>query len=282
VAVPIIHGRDRFGAIVLSIPKNVPFTQQKEAFLNLFAVQAAIAIRNARAYEEEKHAGQQLRDLHQYLERAREAERARISREIHDELGQRLTALKMDTAWVARRVGDPPRGVQQKLQDMLALIDETIHDVRRVATDLRPGLLDDLGLAAAIEWKLNDFSTRNQIPCSSQLDDVAVEIDETTAIAIYRIFQETLTNIARHAQASQVEVQLRNLGDELHLRVRDDGIGMTSEQIQDDHSLGLLGMRERAYTIGADFQITSIPKKGTQIFLRIPVKFTGEGETIND
>jgi PAS domain S-box-containing protein len=212
---------------------------------------------------------EQLRALHARIEAAREDERSGIARAIHDDLGQAMTALKMDVAWVARRVeGDP--AVKQKLAEMSTMTDEVIHSVRRISSDLRPTILDDLGLAATIEWHADEFQTRTGIPCrvNCALGDLHIERDVSTTI--FRIFQESLTNIARHAKATQVDVQLRVVDGNIRLDVADDGVGISDAAVRGG-SLGLVGMRERARRLGGDCVVSPRKPHGTLVVMTVPV-----------
>ncbi|HEX3344603.1 MAG TPA: GAF domain-containing protein [Polyangiaceae bacterium] len=211
----------------------------------------------------------QLRALSAHVESVREDERTGIAREIHDVLGQALTALKMDLAWVARRaVGQ--EALLEKLSTMGQATDEIIQQVRRISTELRPGVLDDLGLLAAIEWQAQEFEERTGTLCSieSNLDDAPLPRDVCTAL--FRIFQEALTNVARHAGAEHVAVVLRVEGEELRLDVRDDGRGITHAQAGNPRSLGLLGIRERARRLGGAVSISGGAPGGTLVSVRVP------------
>lgn len=224
-----------------------------------------------------------LRRLTAHLNKVREAERARISREIHDELGQQLTGLKMDLCWIQaklRRREEPydPSACADKLGEVVHLVDATIDKVRRIATELRPGVLDDLGLIAAMEWQAQDFEKRSGIACAffSELKDASLDTDRATEV--FRIFQEILTNVARHAQASRVEVRLATDREGLLLEVRDDGRGITAEESSHSKSLGLLGMRERAYLLGGSFELEGRAGAGTRALLRVPLASTAPPE----
>ena len=212
---------------------------------------------------------EQLQRLTAGLLQAREEERTNVSREIHDVLGQTLTALKMDTGWIGLRLPEDASAIRTKLAAMAALIDETVVAVRRLATDLRPGLLDDLGLPAAVEWQAQEFERRTGIPCS-----VSTAVDETTdaavATAIFRILQEALSNAARHSRASHVLVTLENCGSDLVLEVRDDGVGIPPAAAANTHSIGLAGMRERAQLVGGGFSISGEAGTGTTVRAQIP------------
>lgn len=223
-----------------------------------------------RAQEELQRSLEQLRALAGRLQRAREEERTRVAREIHDQLGQALTAIKMD---LISLVQETPAGQKQRLKrtsSMLNLIDETIQSVRRISTELRPGILDDLGLVATVEWAGEEFETRTGTVCRLDLPEDDVAIDPETATALFRIFQETLTNVARHADASEVEVRLVQEDGDLTLEVHDNGKGITEGKLSDRESLGILGMRERALLLGGELAITGAPGKGTTVKVRIP------------
>src|SRR5438477_337577 len=211
------------------------------------------ALREAQARAERRQAEENLRKSHKqlralsvYLQYVREDERIRISRQVHDELGQALTGLKMDLYWLASRLPKKFRAVQEKTRSMSAHIDSTIQTVRRISTELRPGILDDLGLAAALEWQAQEFQKRTGLRClvTSEVTEAAFPQDLNTAF--FRIFQETLTNVIRHAQATRVEVTLKEEQGYLLMEVRDNGRGISSDEITNNKSIGLLGMRERA------------------------------------
>jgi len=222
---------------------------------------------------------EQLSALPDRVERVREEERSGIAREIHDELGQALTGLKMDVACVGRRLARPEGISSEELRDRLAamsdLIDETINQVRRISSALRPGVLDHLGLLAACEWQAQDFQKRTGTRCvlASNLAETALERDLSTAVL--RIFQEALTNVARHANATRVDVKLEKAGDRLLLDVSDDGKGISVEAAKSPSSLGLLGLRERAKRLGGDVAITASLPRGTRISLRVPIAKSG-------
>jgi signal transduction histidine kinase len=213
-----------------------------------------------------------LRRLSAHLQAAREEERIRIAREIHDELGQALAGLKMDVAWLQRSRNRPGSGVAPKLEDMSALIDATVQAVRRISAELRPSLLDDLGLAAAIEWQLDEFRERTGLQCvfTSNLKNTVLDTDHATAL--FRIFQEALTNVVRHANATQVTVNLDEDPESLTLHIRDNGRGINEEEMRQAKSFGLLGMRERVYFLEGEIDIRGAPAQGTIVTVRIPLE----------
>jgi PAS domain S-box-containing protein len=235
------------------------------------------------AEEELKTYHSQLRALAKRLQQIREEERVVISREVHDEMGGGLTGLKMDLSWLLHKMSDADPGEERvalmdKIQTANALIDEMIQVVRRISTDLRPSILDDLGLIAALEWQLSEFTSRTEIPHEFATTLEYVDMEDDTAVSVFRIFQETLTNVARHARATKVVVVLREgerslFGYEtLVLEIRDNGKGITEEEILNPESLGLLGMKERVLTFGGNLSIRGKPGGGTTLVLKIPRK----------
>jgi signal transduction histidine kinase len=224
--------------------------------------------RKAAEAELERHRAQ-LRGLAARLEAAREAERARIAREIHDELGQALTALKIDVLWLKKRVPESPE-LAHKLHDMTAIIDSTTQSIQRVAAELRPSVLDELGLRAAIEWETREFAARTGIECRVELPEGQPALDASRATAVFRIFQEALTNVARHAAATHVIVRLGMTPKALELTVQDNGRGIREGALHDSRSLGLLGMRERAGNFNGNVTIAGNPGAGTTLTLTMP------------
>jgi PAS domain S-box-containing protein len=225
-----------------------------------------------RAEEELKNSREQLRNLAAYLQSAREQERTNIAREIHDDLGQTLTALKMDISWLGKKLPKDQETLLEKTTAMTKLTDMTIKTVKRISTELRPGLLDDLGLVAAIEWQAEEFENRTGITYKLTIDPEDIVIDEERSTTIFRIFQETLTNIARHAKATRITASLKEKADELVLKVIDNGKGITEKQVSDPKSFGLMGIRERAISWGGEVIIKGLPEEGTTVTVRIPGK----------
>ncbi len=224
-----------------------------------------------RAEEQLRRSHEQLRALTSYLQYVREEERTRIAREVHDELGQSLTGLKMDLAWIAGQLAKNGRTLLQKVKTMSSDIDATIQTVRRIATELRPGILDNLGLVAAIEWQANEFQTRTGITCTVASTVTDTLWDEDFSTAFFRIFQETLTNIIRHANATRVEVELSEQDGCLILIVKDNGRGITEADVANTRSIGLIGMRERAALVGGEINFQGAPGHGTIVTVRIPL-----------
>ena len=202
---------------------------------------------------------------------SQEKERTAIARELHDELGQVLTAIRMDTVWMHERLkGSDPKAAE-RARDMTELIDQNIEDVRGMAIRLRPGVLDDLGLVDALEWYTIDFEQRTTITCMFEHGPIPV-LDEVLATAAYRIAQEALTNVVRHADASHVNVVLRVENHSLILTVNDNGKGFDPVTLSEQEGIGLDGMRERATLVGGSLDIVSMPERGTRICLTVPLK----------
>jgi PAS domain S-box-containing protein len=229
---------------------------------------------------ERRQLEQQLRDLSAHLESVREQERTGIAREIHDELGQALTAMKMDLAWLGRRISGESAvsgtTLLEKIAAMSEMTDEIIRSVRRLSSELRPGALDDLGLLAAIEWQAQEFEKRTHATCTIESnigDDEQLGRDLSTAV--FRIFQEALTNITRHARAGHVEVRLMRADGKLRLEVSDDGKGITDAELRSPKSLGLLGIRERARHFRGSATIRRGQPHGTVVALELPLEHRG-------
>jgi signal transduction histidine kinase len=202
----------------------------------------------------------------------REAERVNIAREIHDELGGMLTAIKMDVSWLHKKYGSSNFEVEERLSLLGEHLDSAINAVRRIITDLRPSVLDDLGLVAALEWQLNEFEKRFNITTHFDNRTPAIVIeDKSHEVAVFRIFQETLTNISKHARASRLEVKLALVNKMLQLEMNDNGIGISEDNKLKKGHYGILGMNERALSIGASLEISARESGGTRVILRLPL-----------
>jgi PAS domain S-box-containing protein len=223
-----------------------------------------------RAENEVRESNQQLRELASSLQAVREEERTAIARELHDELGQQLLRLRMDLDWLAGRLKTVSPALQEKAAEMKHFIEGTVGAVRRVTTRLRPPLLDDLGLAEAARWQLDEFAQRTGIEVVSSIAIDDLELDERVAINVFRILQESLTNVARHAGATQVNVLLTKADDSLVLELRDNG-GGTELRDKPELGHGLVGIRERTLLLGGRMDIVSAPGEGFTLRLRIPL-----------
>jgi signal transduction histidine kinase len=226
--------------------------------------------------EQIRKSREHLRALAARLQAAREEERIRISREMHDGLGEMLAGIKMGLTWMRTMLESPNRRLERKqLLEQIGKIDamagETAGRVRKLCTELRPSVLDDLGLAAALGWQAREFQARTHIRCDAKMEAPNLVAGRDQATAIFRIFQEILTNVARHAAASKVQVRLQTRGFDLFLEVKDNGKGIRPEDMAGNKSLGLLGMQERAGLIGGSVEVSGRPGKGTRILVRIPL-----------
>ncbi len=213
---------------------------------------------------------EQLHNLSLHLQSVRERESTRIAREIHDELGQILTALKMDLSWLNKRLTNGQKPLLEKIRSMSKLTDMIIKAVQRISTELRPGILDDLGLIPAIEWQAQEFENRTNIKCEITLDCEDNDLDQDRSTALFRIFQEALTNVARHANATKIKVSLKEEPDKLLLEIKDNGRGITEEQISNPKSFGLIGIRERLYPWGGEVKIKGLSNRGTTLTVILP------------
>jgi signal transduction histidine kinase len=217
---------------------------------------------------------ERLRELSAYTQVMQEEERVRIAREVHDELGQSLTALKMDVSMLRKQV-PPSEDTERRMNSMIELVNSTIQSVRRISSELRPSVLDDLGLAAAIEWQAREFEKRSGLDCHVHLPIKEITANPSQATALFRIFQETLTNVARHANAKHVEVLLRETNGgavppAILLRVHDDGIGLDDQDLAISQSLGLMGMRERAALAGGTLDLEGALGEGMTVTVTMP------------
>lgn len=272
-----------------------PYSSEDRQLLTALSNQMAMALENARLYaasqqevaerkrteEELRQSHEQLRNLSAHIESVTETERTSIAREVHDELGQALTAIKMDLSWLNKRLPKEQEAIIKKTGEMSRLIGTTIQMVKRISTKLRPGVLDDLGLMAAIEWQVQEFQERTRIKCELPAEGEDINLDRDLATAVFRILQEALTNVARHANATRVEVNLKEGDGQLVLQVRDNGKGITEKQIAHPKSFGLIGMRERARSWNGSIKIHGISGKGTTVTVSLPLNRKEERDDKN-
>ncbi|HOS48314.1 MAG TPA: PAS domain S-box protein [Bacteroidia bacterium] len=256
----------------------------EEIFVNIYAHDIAYINQNARlilaidvtekiiAEQELQESHQQLRDLSAHLQNIREDERGNIAREIHDELGQQLTGLKLDLSWVKKKMKTEDPEVTEKVQETLMLIDLTVKTVRRIATELRPGILDDLGLIAALDWQSHEFEKRSGIRCEFIAKVNPQELTSDISTGIFRIYQESLTNIARHSNATKVSTMLSKEGNFLKLQVIDNGIGFDVDAAGKKGTLGLLGMKERVLMMNGKIEMKSLPGEGSTFTILAPIE----------
>lgn len=229
--------------------------------------------------EDLRNSHEQLRNLSRHLQAVREEERTVIAREIHDELGQSLTALKMDLSWLGGKLPAGCAPLKEKTGEMLNYIDEIVKTVQRISAELRPGILDDLGLMAAIEWQAQEFQKRTDIGCEVSSSFDCDTLDRCRSTALFRIIQEALTNICRHAEATLARVTLEENGNALVATVTDNGKGINESRLSAPDSLGLIGMRERVLLFGGEVKISRLPEGGTSVRLIIPLAGRETGTT---
>jgi signal transduction histidine kinase len=227
-----------------------------------------IRIRKEKATEKFK---EELSHLSEHLERAREIERTHIAREVHDELGQSLSALKIDVTCLGESLPESHGFLREQTKAMAEKIDGAIQAVRRICSELRPPILEHFGLPAAIEWYLEDFQKRASIRCMTEIDPEISKIEKELATILFRIFQEAMTNILRHAGATTVKVVLKNEAHHLVLKVVDNGRGISKEEISSPRSFGIIGIRERVRFWGGQSAFVGIPNKGTTVTISIPL-----------
>lgn len=260
-----------FYAEARGVEDEGPFLKEERELLKSVAAMLGNAAERKRAALEIKQSQIELRQLSAHLQAVREEERSNIAREIHDELGQQLTGLKMDTSWLGKKLPAGDTVLHEKLEGMLALIDDTVKTVRRISSELRPGILDDMGLIAALEWQSSEFEKRSGITCrfSTNLNELPVSHDIATGI--FRVYQETLTNIARHSNAKLVRARLEINAHNILLNIIDDGDGFNMQEARLKKTLGIVGMKERAIMLGGQLTITTEKGVGTAVVLRIPI-----------
>ncbi len=223
-----------------------------------------------RKEQEIQERNEQLRELASNLQHIREEERTYIAREIHDELGQQLTAIKLDVSWLDRKIqgGEP---IKQRIGSVLGMLTDVLHSIRRISTQLRPSVLDDLGLVEALKWQATDVEQRTGIPVQVDFPEDSLQVEPGIATGLFRIFQESLTNIVRHANATAVTASLRIKGQQLVLTVSDNGKGFDREEVKKKKTLGLLGMKERTLMMNGHCEIDGTPEKGTVLTVSVPL-----------
>ncbi|HTP47348.1 MAG TPA: PAS domain-containing sensor histidine kinase [Casimicrobiaceae bacterium] len=253
-------------------PIDASISQHSEGEHKVFNVILRDVSQRVRAEAELRRSRDELRELATAAHKAREQEQSRIARELHDELGQSLTALKMIAASARQNLVSSDSATAGKLLKIEALLDDTVASARRIASDLRPLMLDDLGLFPAVEWLTEDFSQRHDVACRLDVEDPELRLPSAHESAVFRIVQESLTNVARHSRAKHVVVKVAREDSTLAVTVSDDGIGFATDAPRGANSRGLLGMRERAHLLGGQIHVTSGPGRGTIVEVRLPIE----------
>ncbi len=254
---------------VIILSNEITFENSKA-----FLVMANDVTDKLEAEEKLEKSKEAFRELAAHLETIRERERTHMAREIHDELGQQLTGLKMDISWINKKVKSDDKAVQAKMSDTLELIDKTVITVRRIATQLRPSILDDLGLISAMDWQSEEFQKRSEIKSTFIANVTHVSVSPDIATGIFRIYQECLTNVSRHAKATEVLASLNIENNTLTLTIEDNGIGFKEADIVNKKTLGLLGMKERVALVKGTYQINGNNGNGTSVIISVPLNIT--------
>jgi signal transduction histidine kinase len=272
VGYPLVVGQKIIGALGLAHPLSIEINDETTKWIESLANYVAALTEQKRAEEELRSSHEQLRELSMHLQSAIEEERKRIAREIHDELGQELSLLQLELGLVESELSAKQKETRKKTRSMSKLINSAIKTVQRISSDLRPTVLDNLGIGAAVEWQTKEFQKRTKIKCDVTVDPPEMRLDQDRSTAFFRILQEALTNVARHSRATKVRVYLREQDRGVELAVSDNGVGIDPESIGDSRSFGLLGMRERVYQLGGLLVVSGKTGKGTQVSVTIPMK----------
>jgi signal transduction histidine kinase len=268
-AFPILIGRRVVGVMEFFSPRAMEPDQQVLDIMAQIGTQLGRVLERKQAHGESERTQDQLRKLYHRLEQVREEERTRTAREVHDHLGQVLTTIKLELSLLRKKLAPDNPVIQKAAAQLLEMSDDAIQSVKKISMDLRPPILDDLGIAEAIVWQAKEFTNRTGIKCDFEDDLEGFELDLERSTTLFRIFQETLTNIVRHAEASEVCVTLSNGDDTVTLKVQDNGCGILPSQVANLRSLGLLGMRERAMVWGGNVLIYGAPNEGTTVNINI-------------
>ena len=268
-AFPILIGSEVVGVMEFFSQKAVEPDEEILQIMVQIGTQLGRVLERKQAQDQSEISQEQLRSLYHRLQEIREEERTRTAREVHDHLSQLLTTIKLELSLLDKKISNGRLGTKESAKQLLDMSDEAIQSVKRIAMDLRPPILDDLGLSEAIDWQVVEFKSRTGINCQflNQMNGYEMDLERSTTL--FRIFQETLTNIARHSKANMVNVELYVKNENIRLEVEDNGCGITEEQIQSLRSLGLLGMRERAMVWGGNVQLQAVKPRGTLVTIEI-------------
>ncbi len=272
IGYPMIVGQKIVGALGLAHPSSIEISAHTAQWIESLANFVAALTERKRSEEELRSSHEQLRALSIHHQSAIEEERKRIAREIHDELGQELALLQLELGLLESDMPVQRKDLQEKIRVISKLAESSIRSVQRISSNLRPTLLDNLGLGAAVEWQTKEFQKRTTIQCEVIIEPSEIKVDQDISTALFRILQEALTNVARHAHATKIDVRLVMNDQTIELNVSDNGTGITPERVTDPQSFGLIGMRERMYPLGGNVNITGTPGKGTLLTVVVPRK----------
>ena len=270
VGYPMTVNGKIIGAIGLAHPENIQIDDQTKQWMESLSNYVAALTEMKRSESELRASQEQLRDLTAHLQSAIEDQRKSIAREIHDELGQQLSLLQLELGLVDSKLRSDQKELRKQFKSMSNLIDSAVHTVQRISSDLRPTLLDNLGIGAAVEWQVKEFQKRTTIACDVVVAPPDLKLDQDRSTALFRILQEALTNVARHARATKVVVRFNVHNQEIQLSIKDNGIGIPKDRVSDSKSFGLIGMRERIYQFGGAVTVVGVPGNGTQVNVTIP------------
>ena len=259
------------GQYRMFLVRTAPLRNEQDNLVRWYGV--AIDIEDSKQAEETlKQSYEEIRRLTRHLQKIREEERTSIAREIHDELGQQLTAIKMDVAWIDKKIPEETTAIKTKLKNIIGLLDGSNESVRKILSELRSGILADHGLLEALKWQGLQFTERTGIPVEFTTTETAIKLPEEIATCIFRVYQESLTNIMRYAEANKVLTSLKIFDNSITVTIQDDGKGFHTSAVQGDRSFGILGMKERVRSVHGTFELVSATGRGTSIIINIPYK----------
>jgi PAS domain S-box-containing protein len=263
----VIHSKRKDGSFIWN--ETSFLVDAEKGYVDCFAIDNTSRIL---AEKKLKETNEKLRNLYRYMNNVREEERKNIAREVHDNLGQKLTALNLDISWIQQSIPENCEELKYQFLPILDLINQSIITVQRISTELRPGILDDLGLINAIQWQSNEFSRRTNLNFKLNLGKEEIELEDEIKTQLFRVYQESLTNIIRHSDAKNIYVNLLFKKRKLIFEIIDDGKGISMNKINDSSSFGLIGMKERIASINGEFEISNRLRKGTKVRILVPLE----------
>jgi signal transduction histidine kinase len=267
----ITDGVTPLGSLSLAYRSDFSPDEMDRKIMGIITSAIQVEEKRNQAKAKMKSSEKQLRALSSYLQSVREKERSAFAREVHDELGQILTALKMELHWIGKRFTKDQKPIAEKIRTMTGMTDTAIQTVQKIASELRPSILDDLGLQAAMEWQSRAFERRTDIHTEATFDLHETGVSRDVSTALFRIYQEALTNIVRHAHATEVRLSLKSSAGMITMAIQDNGRGIHEKQVSAPNSFGLMGMRERVYSLGGDVTIHGNEMMGTGVTITIPL-----------